>query len=359
MPTPELRQSDTWQHFARRLRLLLQLRHPGSRRLLDMELARSSPFVVLEHVSDECLVESDLHVGTSWHEVMNWAQEWCGALAEAHRLGIQHGAIHRGNFLSRGPRSWILDFSTLEERSGDRSRRSAHLPEREGDVFAARFETDAPDDVAQLAAALRELLAGPSRPPLQACPELQQLLEECQHIDPDERPTALELSSRLRKIAPADFDVAPVDRTLELARTPCSVTWVSGQPRIPERLGRFELLDKLGEGGMGTVYRARDTADGSLAAIKVLRSESLGSAESHRRFAKEARMLAQARNPYVANLLEFNEDGGVRYLAVEFVPGGTIARLLGHRGRLPVPVALALAGDAARGLAIAHRRGIV
>ena len=125
------------------------------------------------------------------------------------------------------------------------------------------------------------------------------------------------------------------------------------------RLGRFVILQKLGEGGMGAVFRARDSADGSTVAIKVLHPDEARRPRAQRRFAKEARLLAEVNNPYVTNLVEVNEDGGVHYLVLEFVDGTSLAQWLVHRGRLDEPTALGIMADIARALDFAHGRGIV
>ena len=119
------------------------------------------------------------------------------------------------------------------------------------------------------------------------------------------------------------------------------------------------LLELLGEGGQGAVYRAQDTASGSIVALKVLRAERAGRPEALRRFRKEARLLAEANNPHVVNLLEFNEDDRVPYLVLEFVAGKNLGDLLAEQTRLDEPTALAIMADVARALAGPHDRGIV
>ena len=118
----------------------------------------------------------------------------------------------------------------------------------------------------------------------------------------------------------------------------------------PETLGRFRLLELLGEGGQGAVYRARDTADGSIVALKVLRTERAGRPEALKRFRKEARLLAEANNPHVVNLLEFNEEDGVPYLVLEFVAGKYLGDLHHDQTRLDEPTALEIMADVARAL---------
>ena len=127
----------------------------------------------------------------------------------------------------------------------------------------------------------------------------------------------------------------------------------------PEMLGRFRLLELLGEGGQGAVYRAQDTANDAIVALKVLRTERAGRPEALRRFRKEARLLAEANNPHVVNLLEFNEDDSVPYLVLEFVAGKNLDDLITSQTRLDEPAALEIMADVARALAGPHERGIV
>jgi serine/threonine protein kinase/class 3 adenylate cyclase len=124
-------------------------------------------------------------------------------------------------------------------------------------------------------------------------------------------------------------------------------------------LGRFRLLDKLGEGGMGAVYRAEDSSDGTIVAIKVLAAQHATKPDALRRFHKEARLLAEVNNPYVANLLEVNEDAGMHYLAMEFVAGESLSNLLEQSQRLEERPALSIIADVCRALVDAHQRGIV
>ena len=95
-------------------------------------------------------------------------------------------------------------------------------------------------------------------------------------------------------------------------------------------------------------------------ALKVLHAgPGSYSQEALGRFRKEARLQAKVNNPYVVNLLEYNEDGGIPYLVLEFVAGRSLGQLLAERGRLDEPMALAIMADVARALSDAHERGIV
>ncbi|HEY1064840.1 MAG TPA: serine/threonine-protein kinase, partial [Pirellulales bacterium] len=126
-----------------------------------------------------------------------------------------------------------------------------------------------------------------------------------------------------------------------------------------EMLGRFEIIAKLGEGGMGAVYKARDPLADREVAIKLLAPHLARSEGARRRFTKEARVLATVNNPYIANLYEFNQDGDAHYLVLEYVPGRSVEKLLDERGALAEETAVSIAADVARALVDAHRRGIV
>ena len=125
------------------------------------------------------------------------------------------------------------------------------------------------------------------------------------------------------------------------------------------RVGRYTLLEKLGEGAQGVVHRAFDPADGSIVAIKIVRTDRVNDPNVLRRFRKEARLMAEANNPFVVNLLEFNEDDGIPYMVLEFVAGNSLGNLLAERGRLAENEALSFMASVARGLMEAHERGIV
>ena len=126
-----------------------------------------------------------------------------------------------------------------------------------------------------------------------------------------------------------------------------------------QRMGGYRVVQKLGEGGMGAVYKAERLDDGQVVAIKVLSSLVVGDPQAVRRFQKEARLLAAVNNPYVAGLLEVGEDEGRHYLVMEFVAGTSLKQYLAERGALEEHEALAIMADVARALVDPHEQGIV
>jgi Tol biopolymer transport system component len=124
------------------------------------------------------------------------------------------------------------------------------------------------------------------------------------------------------------------------------------------RLGPYEVGDKLGEGGMGEVWRATDTRLRRQVAIKVLPAAFTEDRERLARFEREAQLLAQLQHPNVASIYGLEESGGVRALVMELVEGPTLAEKLAQ-GALPVEDALAIARQVAEALEAAHEKGIV
>jgi eukaryotic-like serine/threonine-protein kinase len=124
------------------------------------------------------------------------------------------------------------------------------------------------------------------------------------------------------------------------------------------RLGAYEILSPLGSGGMGEVYRARDTRLGRNVAIKVLPAAFTSDAERLARFEREARTLASLSHSHIGAIYGLEQSEAVRYLVLELVPGESLAARLA-RGALPERDALEVARQIADGLEAAHEKGVV
>jgi TolB-like protein/Flp pilus assembly protein TadD len=125
-----------------------------------------------------------------------------------------------------------------------------------------------------------------------------------------------------------------------------------------ERLGPYEVAEPLGAGGMGEVYRARDTRLKRDVALKILPASFAADAERLARFQREAEVLASLSHPHVAGIYGLEERDGMRALVLELVEGETLQQRIA-RGAIPVRDALPLARQIATALEVAHQRGIV
>jgi tRNA A-37 threonylcarbamoyl transferase component Bud32/tetratricopeptide (TPR) repeat protein len=124
------------------------------------------------------------------------------------------------------------------------------------------------------------------------------------------------------------------------------------------RLGPYQLEALLGEGGMGQVYRARDTRLGRPVAIKVIREERTKRPDFRIRFQREARATAALNHSHICTLHDVGEQEGASYLVMEYVDGQTLATRL-QEGPLPLDQLLHRAGEISQALAAAHERGII
>jgi eukaryotic-like serine/threonine-protein kinase len=127
---------------------------------------------------------------------------------------------------------------------------------------------------------------------------------------------------------------------------------------IGKNVGAYQVLSKLGEGGMGEVYRARDSKLGRDVALKILPAEFALDAERVARFKREAQVLASLNHPGIAAIYGFEDSGGVHALVLELVEGATLADRIAQ-GALPLDEALPIARQIAEALEAAHEQGII
>src|SRR5579884_4043762 len=125
------------------------------------------------------------------------------------------------------------------------------------------------------------------------------------------------------------------------------------------RLGQYILLDRLGEGGMGQVFRARHRRLDRIDALKIIRPENLHSAQAVASFYREIRTAAQLSHPNVVHAYDADEVRGTHFFAMEYVDGPDLARCIKQFGPVPVRTACDYVRQAALGLQHAYERGLV
>lgn len=251
--------------------------------------------------------------------------ELCDALAAAHRAGVVHGALEPTHLL-RGPRGWWLDMTATDPTP---------RPPRAPELASGQPPTPAAD-VWALGSVFLASLPSPS-----GDAELEGLVAEMMALDPEARPAADRVAGRL-------------DRTMAAHVAPSGASTT-----IPTTLGPYTLLEKLGEGGMGAVYRARGNGEEQDVALKVLLPEWSKDKLVLARFRREARVLAQLCTPHIARFIAARRDGQWEYMVMEFVEGRSAHWLLGKRGAFSVPATLAIGCDIARALAEVHALDLV
>lgn len=394
---------DRVEAITNRIRLLRLVDHPGVRQVVASDWTADPPWMALE------LFDGQSPGPLPILDALNLTLEVAELLAAAHRVGLTHGRLKRSSVRIAVVRAAkVTDGAGAElavpDVCGSSPPRIATRPRldfsgtcilpEDGSIPS---ETKA-DDVAALGQLMTELSASALPLPLIA------LHNEWTAAVPDDRPTMAGVVVQLRRVlamlqeglsatavtippssipggegrataSPSGHLLSPpeilgggggaVFSSLPPLAPPAGTreaATLSPEARkqsTPARLGRFTILEKLGEGGMGTVYKARDEADGRVVAIKTLLPVWASDPDALRRFRKEARLLAEVNNPYVANLLDVNEDAGVHFIAVEFVAGSNAASLLQTANLPDESFALAILSDVCRALTEAHQRGIV
>jgi serine/threonine protein kinase len=125
------------------------------------------------------------------------------------------------------------------------------------------------------------------------------------------------------------------------------------------RFGRYEVLDKLGEGAMGVVYRARDEALGRTVALKMLSAELDGEEELHQRFHREAEAIGRLSHPNIVTVYDLGEAEGQLFMAMELLEGDDLRALIERRVDIPIADRIHVLAHICEGLAYAHSRGVV
>lgn len=161
------------------------------------------------------------------------------------------------------------------------------------------------------------------------------------------------------------IEVVAVDPRTEISCPSCGSsfhldqsTTVSHQPTSIKKLGRFEIIDVVGQGAFGTVYKARDPELDRHVAIKVPRGGNIGTQQELDRFLREARSVAQLRHPSIVAIHEVGDVDGLPYLVTDLIDGVTLTDLLSAK-KLTFRESAELVAAAAEALHFAHERGIV
>ena len=278
-------------------------------------------------------------------------------LAEAHDLGVVHGSLGREHLGKRRDGDLVLDLTGLRVRPACSDKayapgRFASLPSPADDVWA----------LATLAA----------ESPFAAALDLASLLAERPESRPSARDAAAHCAASAARCATptkgsgtattrgAGADVAPAaERSPEPAGDAGLTEEDDTLHGVPRRLGAYHLLESIGAGGMGRVFRARDEGGGPDVAVKVLMPHLAADPDLVARFRRETRVLARLQSPYVARYLASNEQEGFHYLVMELVVGVGADAMLRERSKLEVDPAVRIACDVARALAEVHSLGLV
>lgn len=366
---------DEWAVFQRRLRLIGMVRHPNLRRVSNSWLDRTTPAIALDASCTNLLLTAREHCDSS--QRLQWAAQLTDLVQSTHRIGLAHGALSLQTIGIDDSMDCRVDYTNLRVGQIDEAIESK-VPSVDSDLIGLReILLDLIEPIVFSDAGPESALSGRQRGMIQSLlqstrdvPGSEIDLDAWQRqLQPWHRPNIGDDPWHERRRLQAVLQHDASDRTavtgiIELSDhvtaandpnpTPPTTTLTAG-----ERLGRFRVLEVVGEGAMGVVYRGVDLTDYTSVAIKVLRDSGSNMPQMIRRFKKEARILQDTQNNYVTRILEFGEQAGYHFLVMEFVDGIDLKRYLASSSRLNPSQALNLIADVARGLADAHEKNIV
>jgi eukaryotic-like serine/threonine-protein kinase len=409
-----IREGDRWAALLKRLRLVQLANSHAITRLLLTQLDAQPPRLIMEKAGETALSRAlQSLTGEQGMARLAIAEQIAGAMAAAHTVGLAHGKFSSQAVRIRFDQTVQIDFSGVDAYGSVNESNEvgpavlSHAPE-----VQAGCPADLPADVFCLATVLISVVAntaesacdakafdaamtrmtGSSRPSEAAAHAVSKVVREALDPEPARRPSASEVARQLTALlsslqrfgaALRDSVVDPHNSVLTTRLSQTSAMAIADPPDLDdtscldvnaaaaaaaanptaagrrESLGRYRLLQKIGQGGMGAVFRAEDRADGTIVALKMLSGGLASDRQALHRFQKEARLLAEARHPNIANLLEINEDQGVHYLVMEYVAGTDLKHVLQKRSPLDERLAFEIAADVTRALIGAHERTIV
>ena len=126
-----------------------------------------------------------------------------------------------------------------------------------------------------------------------------------------------------------------------------------------QEIGRYEILEEIGRGAMGVVFKGRDPLIGRAVAVKTITSGVAESVDLLERFYREARAAGGLQHPNIVTIYEMAESGGAPFIAMEYLEGESLEKLIARKAALPLPTKVGYIVQACRALDYAHRRGIV
>ncbi len=377
---PELaKEQDFAQRFRREAKLLTKLDSPHAVKLLDYGSDQGVDFIVLEYVEGKTLKAILDEEGPLLVErALDVARQVALCLADAYDKDIVHRDIRPANIMltpSTGPGLRteevvkVMDFGIAQGADLSRLTTTGVLgnphylsPEQ------AEGKADIRSDIYSLGVTLYEMLAGERPyegenavevvlkhlqepvPSLQALDEgipikVDQLVKKCLAKEPGERyqtPSELlvAIGDVMRAIGVEEKPGIGIEDAL-----------------VGQALGQYRLIEKIGRGGMATVYKAYQPSLDRYVAIKVLPRYFAHDPDFSARFTREARAIAKLDHPNILPVYDFGREGDLSYIVMKYVKAGTLKEKLGQP--LPLETMLDIISQVARALEHAHKQGVI
>jgi serine/threonine protein kinase/Tol biopolymer transport system component len=382
------------RRFVREARAASVLDHPNICTIYEIdETGDGALFIAMALCEGETLRDRIDRGPLPFNEAVEVALQIAAGLARAHERGIVHRDVKPSNvMLSPDGLVKLVDFGIAKLADQSRLTLAGSAMGTAAYMSPEQFDGESVDlrtDIWSLGVVIHEMVTG--RPPFGFSeteavrgilrrnppamssrrpgvpPALERIVGRALAKRPAERYASMEaMRAELQELA-ATLDLPPVqefeERTLLELPSPLAAFRTSpqelGDGLIGWEIGPYEILELIGGGGMGVVYKARDERLGRTAALKFLPAELTRDPVAKERFVQEARAASSLDHPNLCTILELGEGpDGRLYLAMPCYDGETLRQRI-DRGPLPVEETVDIAEQIARGLAKAHRNGII
>ena len=333
------------ERFQRESRAAAVLNHPNICTVYDIDDWDGVPFVVMELLEGMTLEQRLASGALPIDQLLDLALQVADGLHAAHTQGLLHRGLSPANLLlTRSGQVKILGFGLVcatASASCLPSGASAYRPPEQ----LRGEDLDSRTDLFSLGAVLREAAKGLPLPP-KLDDVISKLIEEDREV-------------RYQHAADLRVDLRRLKREIDTPRIPQATP-----TNQPARLGRYQIMAKLGAGGMGTVYQGVDPVIGRTVAIKTIPQDRLGSpteaAQLGERLKREAQAAGNLNHPNIVTVFDAGEEAGVNYIVMELIRGSTLDDILPDNGTpMPTGRALEILADAASALDFAHSHHVV
>jgi serine/threonine protein kinase len=368
---PELAEESQFaRRFQREAKLLAKLDSSHAVKVLDYGEEEGLAFIVLEYVEGRTLaaiLEEEGALEVEW--ALSLARQVAQGLAHADEAGIVHRDIRPANIMvAPSGLARIMDFGIA--KGADLSRLTATgvlgSPHYLSPEQAEGEEVDIRSDIYSLGITLFEMLTG--QRPYEADNVVDIVLKHLQEPIPSLRQFDEEIPGEVEELVKRCLDKNPEERF----RTPVELMEAidktlggaeGGPPPgievalVGQTLGQYRMVERIGRGGMATVYKAYQPALDRYVAVKVLPAYLAHAPAFAARFRREAKAIAKLNHPHILPVHDVGQEGELSYIVMRYVEGGTLKKMLGRPLALEKVVdIIAQIGDA---LDYAHQQGIV
>ncbi len=376
---PELAsRPDIVLRFKHELILARQITHKNVVRIFDIYLSETSKFITMQFVAGEDLYSHIAKAGKlPVDEACAIFRQSLLGLSAAHEEGIVHRDLKPHNIMvSSDGHACLMDFgvaSSVETAGMTRTGVLMGTPDYMSPEQARGEKADSRSDIFSMGVILFEMLTGAL--PYPGANSISKLIKRTREKAPDIRELNPAIPEYLAGIVARCLEIRPEERYTTAAEIleDLDARIVFCEPRVAHnsvsdssRLApgshfgsRYRIDSLLGEGAMGTVYKAWDNELGRPVALKLVRSELSGKPAYFDKLKQEILLASRISHRNILRIHDLGDVDGLKFISMAYIDGPDLAQLIHKQGRLPVPRALLLATQLCQALAAAHEEGVV